>query len=348
LTNTIQLDFNRLVFTGRGSTALWAILKSLGKPGRRILIPVNICEIIVPIILQADMIPIYYDVDKNTGISNFDHIVNAKTCNVVALLAVHNFGIPLEIDKISNWARRQNIFLIEDVCNALGAKFNNVNCGLWGDASIFSFGYAKIIEYGVGGAAYVKDPVLREKIINLVSGLDIYSQEHKLNNDLFQAKLRAIRLKNQKSLPGIYVALYKKYIKHLFYKLGDQDIAGITQALLNLSESLKTRNEIAAKYRKGITTNIISQTPETAGQVYWRYNILVDAKIRNGLLKTLRKNKVLVSSWYPPVIGLFNSNYNAKGYPGAVAFSNRVINLFVDYRVSETDIIKTLNIINRY
>ncbi len=65
---------NDLIFSGRGSTALYAILKSLNTEIRKILIPVNICEIVIPVVQLAGFTPIFYDVCATTGNSNLDHI----------------------------------------------------------------------------------------------------------------------------------------------------------------------------------------------------------------------------------------------------------------------------------
>ena len=68
----MKIDVTDLIFTGRGSSALWAVLKSLDTTNAKVLLPVNICEIIYPIVIKAGFEPIFYDVDGVTGNARLD------------------------------------------------------------------------------------------------------------------------------------------------------------------------------------------------------------------------------------------------------------------------------------
>src|ERR1035437_7106731 len=206
----MKIDFEEFVYTGRGSTGLWAILKNLNKENSKILVPVNICEIVIPIIYKAGMIPIFYDVNETDGNGILSTIKDCYTGDETVLLAVHNFGIPLEIEAISNWAKANNIFFIEDVCNAIGATYKNIFLGWWGDASIFSFGYAKIIEYGVGGALIIKDDYLKKEVLKTLATLEEYSDLHKNKDIEFQTKIRECRLNPDLQAPSVYIPLYNE------------------------------------------------------------------------------------------------------------------------------------------
>lgn len=344
----MKIDFDEFIYTGRGSTALFSILKSLDINKKRILLPVNICEIIYPIVVKAGFTPVFYDVNENTGIGNLSNIQDAFSGKESVLLAVHNFGIPLDIEDISDWAKENNIFLIEDVCNSLGASFKNKLLGTWGDAAIFSFGYVKIIEHGVGGAVSVKDIILKNKVQSIINSFENYSSIHKEKNTYFQKKITEVRQQNKKNKIQTYSSLYEEYSNYLLYNIDKSDVKGIINQFNYLAENLAQRNRKAALYRKGIDSNKVNHIEEVNGQIYWRYNLLVDPTIREDLILELRKNKILVSTWYPPIVDFFINDFNVNNFSGSYLFSKKVVNLFVDHRVSESDIAKTINIINLF
>ncbi|MBL7996094.1 DegT/DnrJ/EryC1/StrS aminotransferase family protein [bacterium] len=334
------------VFTGRGSTALWSILKSLNRPNAKVLLPVNICEIVYPIVKKAGMIPKFYDVNEFDGNAKLENIQDAFTGDESVLLAVHNFGLPIDIDKISAWVVENNLFMIEDVCNSLGGKFNDKPLGLWGDAAIFSFGYAKVIEHGFGGAAFVKDKNLRKEVEHLTNSLETYSDVHRLKDSEFQKQLRDIRLNEEHQAPSTYLPLYKNYSDFLLYKIDAQAKKEILACMQTLEQNVELRAKKASMYRTKIRSNKVQHIDHKEGQIYWRYNLLVDSPERQDLIDKLRGNNLLVSTWYPPIAELFEKNVDKKKYSGSYRFRDKVVNLFVDHRVTESDISKTIDIIN--
>ena len=343
------MNSNELLFSGRGSTALWAILKALPSETNKILVPANICEIIIPIIRNAGMMPVYYDVDPVQGNADLSHIQKAFTGNEQVLLAVHNFGTPLPIQQIAAWARSKNLFLVEDVCNALGATYNGIPLGSFGDAAIFSFGYAKIIEKKTGGALVMKDPKLRSEASNILNALPLHCSEHEHFDDRFQAKLKEIRQDGQKYSPEFYVPLYEGYVDHLLYRVDQQLITEIHKDLKALQKNIKRRNEIAQRYRTRISNPLIQHKTPVNGEIFWRYCILAaNSEMRNALVQELRKNGILVSSWYPPVNHLFDNSMGEQEMIGAYSFSQRVLNLFVDKRVSNENADQAIEIINEF
>lgn len=343
-----MIDLASMIYTGRGSSALYAILNTITVRKKKVLLPVNICEIVIPIIQLAGFSPVFYDVDPDTGNSGLENIKAKYTGEEAVLLAVHNFGLPLEIDLISEWAKENDIFLIEDVCNALGATYCNVPVGNWGDAAIYSFGYSKIVELGFGGGLTVRDSALRQQVMELISTFELYSAHHKRADHDFQSKLRTLRKDPGNQKPEIYGPLYEDYAKFLIYRLDNQRVTLIKNALVNLEHILLSRHQKAMMYKTGISSSKISHVNEAPGQIFWRYNILVEPERRNQLLKLLIDNTIWASKWYPPVNQLFFKESESGGYPGAELFSKRVINLFVDERFSIAELKRTISLINQF
>ncbi|WP_176767719.1 DegT/DnrJ/EryC1/StrS family aminotransferase [Daejeonella rubra] len=343
-----MIDLAEMIYTGRGSSALYAILNSITVTKKKILLPVNICEIVIPLIQMAGFIPVFYDVNPATGNSDLENIKAKYTGEESVLLAVHNFGAALEIDLISDWAKENVIFLIEDVCNALGATYKNVPAGNWGDAAIYSFGYSKIVELGFGGGLTVRDSGLRQKVIELISTFDLYSALHKEADHDFQSKLRNLRNDPGNQKPEIYRPLYDDYAKFLIYRLDNQNVTLIKDAIVDLDHILLPRYQKAMMYKNGISSSKISHIKEVPGQIFWRYNILVEPQWRDELLKLLIDNTIWASKWYPPVNQLFFEGSESGGYSGADLFSKRVINLFVDERFSIAEVKRTISLINQF
>lgn len=344
----MKIDVDEFLFTGRGSSALWSILKSLDRPHGKVLLPVNICEIIYPVVISAGYEPVFYDVNCRNGNATLDDIKDAYKGDEKVLVAVHNFGAPLEIDEISKWATERNVVLIEDVCNAIGANYKEKPLGTFGDASFFSFGYAKIIEYGVGGAALVNDGNLKSKVREAVSSLEEYSEYHKNIDAEYQLRLREIRKHRYDELPSVYFPLYKEYSNYLLYKIGHKMEHEIKQLIRGLDRNIKERARKAFRYRNEIRMDRVKHIDEVHGQVYWRYNLLVAPEIRQKLVEKLRDNDILVSMWYPPIVDLFEQNVDTTMYSNSRRFSEQIINLFVDQRVSNADISKTIKVINTF
>jgi len=103
--------------------------------------------------------------------------VNLETCNIdpeqipkvisrktKAIVAVHLFGCPCELDAIADISRKHGLYLIEDVAQALGAEYHGKKAGSFGDLAIFSFGPGKSLTGGEGGALAVNNESLLDSI----------------------------------------------------------------------------------------------------------------------------------------------------------------------------------------
>lgn len=337
-----------MIYIGRGSTALWAILNTLENPGGKVMVPANICEMVVAVILKAGWRPVFYDVDPRSGNAEVRHLEAAFTDDIACAIAVSNFGTPVPMEEISAWARAKKIFLIEDACNALGAVHQDRAIGSWGDAAMFSFDYAKIIEHRVGGALTVRDDRLRAKAEAMIASMPLYTSHHEEANRAFQMQLRELRHHPDRQNPDVYLPLYDRYADHLWYRIDDGDIRKIEENISRLPENLLRRREIAAIYSSGIRHPAITFRPRTDGDVFWRFTFMVRSELRGKLLATLRAENILVSAWYPPVQHLFQRGARETDFCGAYEFGTTVVNLFTDHHVDHASAEKTVALINRF
>jgi dTDP-4-amino-4,6-dideoxygalactose transaminase len=109
--------------------------------------------------------PVFIDVDERTYNMNPALIEAAITPRTKAIMPVHLYGQPADIDEIARIARKHNLLLIEDACQAHGAQFQGKRVGSFGDAAAFSFYPGKNLgAYGDGGMIVTNDARVADKL----------------------------------------------------------------------------------------------------------------------------------------------------------------------------------------
>ena len=105
-------------------------------------------------IIQFGAVPVFVDVDLTTHNINADLVENAISEKTRAIMIAHTLGNPFDLRKIKALCEKYNLWLIEDTCDALGAKFEGRMVGTWGDIGTLSFYPAHHITMGEGGAVF--------------------------------------------------------------------------------------------------------------------------------------------------------------------------------------------------
>jgi CDP-4-dehydro-6-deoxyglucose reductase, E1 len=111
-------------------------------------------------IIQFGAIPIFVDVDLTTHNVNAELIEAAITSKTKAIMLAHTLGNPFNLEKIKELCDKYNLWLIEDCCDALGAKYNDNHVGTFGDIATCSFYPAHHITMGEGGAVFTNSSEL--------------------------------------------------------------------------------------------------------------------------------------------------------------------------------------------
>ena len=111
-------------------------------------------------IIQNGLIPVFVDVDINTHNILESEIEQALSPKTKAVFVAHTLGNPFNLEKIKQICQDKGLWLIEDNCDALGAKFGGKHTGTFGHIGTFSFYPAHHITMGEGGAVVTDDPVL--------------------------------------------------------------------------------------------------------------------------------------------------------------------------------------------
>ncbi len=151
-----------------GTAALIIALKSLElKSGDEVILPSFTIISCVIAVLEAGGKPVLVDCDLSTWCMIPNEIEKKITKKTKAILVVHMFGHPADMDKINQVVQGKKILIIEDAAEAHGSKYKNKNVGSFGYISCFSFYVNKLITTGEGGMALTNDKKIFHRMKNL-------------------------------------------------------------------------------------------------------------------------------------------------------------------------------------
>lgn len=141
-----------------GTLALYASLKALDiNKGDEVLVPSFSYVASATAISLCGATPVFVDIDKETLQIDFNSLSRKITIKTKAIIVVHLWGNCCRVDKIKEIAKNKKLFLIEDCCQAIGAKLNGIRIGNFGDIGIFSFSATKTLSAGEGGLCVTND-----------------------------------------------------------------------------------------------------------------------------------------------------------------------------------------------
>ncbi|HLI25644.1 MAG TPA: DegT/DnrJ/EryC1/StrS family aminotransferase [Chloroflexota bacterium] len=168
------------VGVGSGTEALVLALRAAGiGPGDEVITVSHTffadCEAIVQVGAQ----PVFVDVRPDTQTMDPASFAAAITARTRAVIPVHLYGQPADMDEIAAIARRHGLFVLEDACQAHGARYRGRRVGTLGHAAAFSFYPGKNLgAYGDGGAVVTNDATLAERIRRLRDHGTVRKYEH--------------------------------------------------------------------------------------------------------------------------------------------------------------------------
>jgi dTDP-4-amino-4,6-dideoxygalactose transaminase len=151
-------DAKYCISVNSGTTALWVALKAaVVKAGDEVIIPAYTFIATATAVLMANAVPVFADIDINTGNMDPNDIEHRITSKTKVILPVHIAGSPIDLNAINNLAKKHNIVVIEDAAQAHGATYGDKKIGALGQAGIFSFQSSKNMSAGEGGAIITND-----------------------------------------------------------------------------------------------------------------------------------------------------------------------------------------------
>jgi len=168
-------NIRHCILTNSGSSANLLAVSALTSPelGKRRLMPGD--EVIttaasfpttVNAIVQNNLVPVFLDIDiptYNIDVNQMEEAVAEKT---KAIMLTHMLGNPFNLDAVMEVARKHRLWVIEDVCDAVGAEYRGQKAGTFGDLASVSFYPAHHITMGEGGAVLAKSPRLKKLVVS--------------------------------------------------------------------------------------------------------------------------------------------------------------------------------------
>jgi len=350
-----------------GRSALYVILKALElKSGDEVLLQAFTCNAVPNPVIWAGGKPVYVDIDDTLNIDPVDlekkiTLRQAQGKLLRAVIIQNTFGVPAQIDKILEIARRHNLMVIEDCAHALGAKFNNRLLGAFGDIAFFSFGRDKVISSVWGGMITTNNKNLADKISSIYKDLP-YPSKFWTFKQLLHPVLFSIIIPSY-YIFGKYFLAFLRVARGIGLAVSREERMGEMPDMFpaRLPEAFATlalhqfgklekynahRKKIAELYLEelsgsdpdswgGLTPIVLPMEKE--GAIYLRFNIR-HPNARE-IIKKAKQNHVLLGDWYKNVIDPVGTDFEKMGYtpgscPKAEIAANESINLPTHINIS--------------
>jgi perosamine synthetase len=151
-----------------GTSALHLCVRALGiSEGDEVIVPSFTFVAVANAVRYERATPVFVDIEERTLNLDPDLIEPAITSRTRAIVVVHTFGCPADLGRIMEIARKHNLLVIEDACEAIGAEYRGRKVGTFGDVATFAFYPNKQITTGEGGAVVTNDSEVADRIRRL-------------------------------------------------------------------------------------------------------------------------------------------------------------------------------------
>ena len=158
------LGVEHALAVSNGTVALHLALVALGiGPGDEVIVPDLTFAASASAVIQAGATPVLVDVERTSWTLDLDKAASAIGPRTRAIMPVHLYGQPADMDGVKTLADRHGLLVIEDAAEALGSTWKGRRVGSFGDASTFSFFANKIVTTGEGGMAVFADSTVADR-----------------------------------------------------------------------------------------------------------------------------------------------------------------------------------------
>ena len=251
-----------------GTAAILLPLMALGiKKGDEVIVPSHTFIATASPVKFLGATPVYVDIDPVTYTIDPAKLESAITKNTKAIIPVHLYGHPADMDPIKELAKKYDLTVIEDSCQAHAAEYKGQKAGSIGDLAVFSFFPSKNMTVaGDGGMVTTNNEELAQKI----SMLRDHGRTDKYIHEMLGLNLR---------LSEIPAAVGRQQLRHL-------------------DEWTKSRRHAAARY-----TQLLAGMVETPTEAQWAKHVyhlyVIQTQDRDGLSKHLNEQGISTGIHYP-------------------------------------------------
>ena len=281
------------------------------------------CEFLIPVLcwptslwplVQAGLKPRFVDVDVNNFNLDMDELKKKLNNKIKVIMAVHVLGNSTHIEEVAKIAKSRNIFLIEDTCESLGAKYKNKYLGTFGDFGTYSFYYSHQMTSGEGGMIVCNSKKDYELIFSMRS--HGWSRRLKVKDTSFNFINSGFNLRPLEVSAAIGLNQFKRLNSMIKSRIGNRE--KIIKRLIN---SPLWNNQFSFLQ---ITKNV---KPSNFG-----LPILINKKYlpkKNKFFKFLQKKeietRIVISGNFAnqPSVKLYNFNLENENFPKAQEIEDR-------------------------
>ncbi len=238
------------ISTNNGTTALHVAIAALGVgPGDEVLVPTLTNMATVFAVCYTGAKPVAIDIEGDTWNVDSRLLEGKITTKTKAIIVVHIFGHPVNMDPVMEIARKHNLFVVEDCAQAHGAEYKGRRVGSFGDLACFSFYANKILTTGEGGMVVTDSEELAGKVRSLHS-LSYGRGQHKFMHEAVGFNYR---------MSNVIAALGCAQLGHI-------------------NKVLQMKREMASFYTNALVEISTLQLPierDYAKNVFWMYQVVL-------------------------------------------------------------------------
>ena len=268
------------------------------KSGDEVIVPAQTHNATAHAVEFVGAKPIFVDAEIETGNINIDLIENYITEKTKAISIVHYLGMPVDMDRINNIAKKYKLYVIEDCALSLGAYYKGIHTGLLGDAGCFSFYPVKHMTTAEGGMFISKNSDAAARITK-------------------KKAFGVNRNHTERSVPGVYDVDMLGFN----YRMNEiQAVIGIEQ-LKKMHTFLEKRKSNYETLNKGLSEinelKLFKSSYDKFQSSYYCLSIILDSSIKDKrfeLVMALKEKGIGTSVYYPRPVPHFSYYKNKYGF----------------------------------
>lgn len=315
-------DTKYAVGVNNGTTALHLAMLALGIGKEdEVIIPANTFIATAWGVSYTGATPVFVDCDPNTWEMDIAQLESKITSKTKAVIGVHLYGQPFDIQAAQNICKKHGIFLIEDAAQAQGANYIGKPVGGFGEMACFSFYPGKNL--GACGEA---------------GGLTT-------NNSVYYKHLQSLR--NH----GSVVRYYHDEIGYNM-RMGGLEGASLSVKLKYLPDWNKKRKEIAKRYHRGIKNSKIKMQFQPEGHDSVFHLFVVTTEKRDDLIRFLNEKNIFPGLHYPVPCHLqkayLSLGYKKGDFPNSEYLADHCLSLPMYAELADEEIEYVIDIMNAY
>jgi perosamine synthetase len=312
------LGVDHVMVVSSGTAALHLSLIALNiTSGDEVIVPAYSFPAVANVVELVGARPVFVDISLNDFCIAADKIEEKITPRTKAIMPVHEFGQSADLQKITEIAKRYNLYVVEDAACAIGTRFNNLHVGTYGDLGCFSFHPRKLLTTGEGGAIVTKNQHLADSIRKLRShGMHLVDGKYDF------------------TLPGFN------------YRMTDfQAVLGILQ-LNEIDETIDIHRLQAQHYNQvlnGVDGIRFDWDYPNRFKTYQTYHLVLNDGDKRDRLKQALFNQGIesnIGAHAIPALTYYQNKYNipATKYPNALTAWNQGLALPIGRHLSNNDV----------